>query len=182
MDPTISQKIGPWLERDERLLWSGRPGRGIVFKAGDVFLIPFCVVWCGFVIFWHVGVYRSNAPLFFLLFGALFVVVGLYFVIGRFIWDAFRRARTVYAVTNRRIVIVSDVWRRELRSLELEGLSQIQFREGRDGRGTITFGDKMAWWAEFSTMPGTRPSAPEFEAIDHARAVMDTIREAQRRL
>ena len=67
------------------MLWSGRPGQGIVFTGRDVFLVPFSLVWCGFAIFWETSVSRTQAPGFFLVWGAMFVTLGLYFVAGRFL-------------------------------------------------------------------------------------------------
>ena len=39
----------------ERVMWSGRPARGVMFTARDIFLVPFSVVWVGFAIFWTCG-------------------------------------------------------------------------------------------------------------------------------
>lgn len=182
MDPVIAQKVAEWLERDERPLWGGRPAGGVLLHAGDVFLIPFSILWFGFAVFWEVGVVNSNAPPFFALFGAPFIVIGLYFVFGRFAWDAFRRARTVYAVTSRRVIILSEVWRGNIQFVDLRNLEQIRIRAARHGRGTLVLGQEPPWWASFGAWPGGRESVPTLEAIDGAKDVLDTIRRAQRGL
>ena len=83
-------------------MWTGRPSAGLLFTSRDIFLVPFSLVWCGFAIFWESSAAwidgrdsvpvgqgpLSNTPTFFLLFGGAFVLVGLYFVFGRFIVDA----------------------------------------------------------------------------------------------
>lgn len=90
----------------ERVLWVGRPDPAVHFAPVDAFLIPFSIMWCGGVIFWEAGVNAANAPAFFRLWGIPFVVVGLYFVFGRFIFKARRKRRQVYALTDQRAIVV----------------------------------------------------------------------------
>src|SRR5438046_585524 len=58
------------LASGERLLWSGRPVEGIVFRPSDAFMIPFSLMWGGFALFWEYSVISTDkAPLFFMLWG-----------------------------------------------------------------------------------------------------------------
>jgi hypothetical protein len=127
-------------EAGERLLWSGGPQSGLMLRAGDIFLIPFSLLWGGFAIFWESMVIRQGASLEFPVFGSFFVVVGMYLIFRRFLTDAFQRRRIAYEVTDRRIVIVTRAWQRRIRSLILGNLGEIELAKGRGGRGTITFG------------------------------------------
>jgi hypothetical protein len=89
-------------------LWSGRPPQGFLLRASDALLIPFSVLWGGFAIFWEWGVThtgKGSPPAIFPIFGGVFVVVGIYMMIGRFFHDAWRRSRTVYALTEDRAII-----------------------------------------------------------------------------
>ena len=103
--PVIAQQ----LNSGERLVWSGRPRGGIRFREADIFVIPFSLVWCGFAIFWEIMASRPvaagrggpwNVAFAFPLFGVPFVLIGLYFVFGRFITDARKRAKTYYGITD----------------------------------------------------------------------------------
>ncbi|PSR12475.1 MAG: hypothetical protein DA408_18330 [Bacteroidetes bacterium] len=87
------------LSRGEHLIWTGKPKSGIVFKAADVFVIPFSIFWCGFSIFWVIMAAQSDVI--FALFGVPFVFLGLNFVFGRFILDAWQRKNTVYGFDRR---------------------------------------------------------------------------------
>lgn len=167
----------------ERILWSGRPKTGLTLRSSDVFLIPFSLLWGGFAIFWEFGAISSGAPFFFWIWGSFFVLVGLYFIVGRFFVDAQQRAKTYYALTNERIIIISGLFNRNIKSLNVKTLSDISLNKNRDGSGTITFGPTSPlgsmyagnWW------PGTgRYTSPCFELINDAKEVYDRIRSVQR--
>lgn len=65
--------------------------------------------------------------------------MGLYLIVGRFVVDDVRRARTLYAVSDRRVVVLSGLWTREVKSVWLRTLPEITVREGRR-LGTIELG------------------------------------------
>ncbi len=44
--PVIRQRLDP----HERVLWWGRPRRGLLLRKSDWFVIPFSVAWCGGVL------------------------------------------------------------------------------------------------------------------------------------
>ena len=180
-DPVLmfQDELGP----DERILWSGRPKSGIMFRSSDIFVIPFSLMWGGFAVFWEMGVITSGAPLFFWLWGIPFVIIGLYFIFGRFFVDAQQRAKTYYALTNERIIIISGLFNRNVKSLSLKTLSDINFNKKADGTGTITFGPihPVGWMYSGNWWPGTgRYTSPGFEMINNAKEVYDKIRAAQR--
>lgn len=175
----LSQHLDP----NEHLLWSGQPRSGIRLRPQDAFLIPFSLMWCGFAIFWEVSVVRSGAPFFFMIWGIPFVCVGLFFVFGRFIFDARGRANTYYGVTNERILIVSGLFSQQTKSLQLRTLADLSLTQRKDGSGTIAFGptNYMNGMFPAGAWPGAgRYSPPSFDLIDRAKQVYDTIRSAQR--
>jgi hypothetical protein len=98
---------GAWLAPGERLLWQGAPGDGIRFRREDRMMIPFSLVFAGFALFWWVAAYSMGAPWPMLAFGTVIVLIGAYLVIGRFVWDAYARALTRYALTDRRALIAT---------------------------------------------------------------------------
>jgi hypothetical protein len=174
------QVLAPLMGAGERLLWSGRPRQGIFLQGSDGFLIPFSLMWGGFAIFWEYSVWTSKAPFFFRLWGVPFVLVGLYFMIGRFFADARTRSKTWYGVTSERVIIVSGWLSRNVKSLQLRTLSDLSLSEGSDGMGTITFGPVAPRWSAFSRWSPSRDDVPSFQSIPAAREVFDRIRSAQR--
>jgi hypothetical protein len=173
------------LSSGERLIWSGQPRRGIRLRASDAFLIPFSSLWCGFAIFWEVMALTATAKgggpvaLVFPLFGVPFVLMGLYLVFGRFIVDARMRECTFYGITSERIIIVSGLFSRRTKSLNLRTLSDISLTERPDGSGTITFGPTHPFgqWLQAGPWPGAgQYSLPSFDMVDRAKEVYNVIR------
>jgi hypothetical protein len=175
----IHEQMAP----DEDLLWSGQPMGGVRFRSSDLLMVPFSLMWGGFAFFWEAAALTTDAPIFFKLWGVPFVLIGIYIIIGRFFWDAHRRARTFYGVTDRRIVIVTTGVGARVKSLQMRTLSDVTLSTSRDGSGTIAFGPSPAgsWWLTGSGWPGAQAQAPQFELIGQAKATYDLIGEAQRR-
>ena len=127
-------------------------------------------------------VWRSNGPQVMLVFGSLFVCVGLYLIFGRFFVDAWIRGKTYYGVTDDRAVIVRQALGNRVQSLNLKAIPEISFNVNSAGRGTITFGPSGFGQAFSRILPvasSRQPAAPAFELIDDARQVYDMIRKAQ---
>ncbi len=136
---------------------------------------------------WRSQAAHHNVPIFFVLWGVPFVLMGLYIMFGRFITDARMRAKTIYGITDRRVLILSGFFSTTVRGFDLRSLSDVALSEHRGGTGTITFGSAASWtpWATFVTpsWPGMSGYArPSFDLIQEPRRVYETIREAQRKL
>ncbi len=203
-----SQVIARELDAGESLLWSGQPRKGIVFRGADVFMIPFSIMWGGFAIFWETMVLSQarkagdRIPVFFVLWGIPFVLVGWYVMFGRFLVDARRREHTCYGVTDRRVIIVTGPFDRQMtpsvgtlitlgaglgrykvKSLDLRTMTDVSMTERSDGSGTITFGAQPqysylagAGWPEMANN-----FAPSFDLVENVKSVYEVIRGAQRK-
>jgi hypothetical protein len=160
----------------ERIVWTGRPRGGLVFVAQDIYLIPFSLVWVGFMFFWEAKALESNAGVFFALWGGMFVLFGLFMLVGRFAIDAWARSTTRYALTNRRILILRCPPFSKFTSLSLDRVADAQLTEHAGGRGTIRFGQESDWGR--GSMAAWIPSlsaTPKLIAIEDARDVFDRI-------
>jgi hypothetical protein len=106
-----------YLTKDETILWMGQPNPRWLLSSGDVFLIPFSLMWGGFALFWEAGALSGGAPGFFALWGVPFVLVGQYLIWGRFIHKYLRRKNTFYALTNRRALVLNKLFSRSLKRI-----------------------------------------------------------------
>ena len=180
----LNEAIKAQLSSGENVLWSGQPRQGVIVRGSDAFMIPFSLMWGGFAIFWEFSVLTSNAPAFFVLWGIPFVLVGLYLIVGRFFFEAKQRTHTFYAVTNERILIVSGVFTRKVKSLNFRTLSDLSLTEGKDNEGSISFGGGSPFssmFGGFSGWPGMEAHmGPRFELIAGAKSVFEIIRGIQR--
>jgi len=171
------------LLREEKVIWRGRPKQGFMLTSRDAVLIPVSLVWCGFIIFWESSVLRNpNAPIFMVLFGGLFLLIGLFLTVGRFFVDAWIRARVFYALTDRRILILRSRPSVNFKSVSLDRLPEATLDETSQGRGSIRFGPTMEIWKGRSMggMGSWTPSldpTPQFLAIDDVKKVFASVQE-----
>lgn len=127
------------LNTNEKLLWTGKPKTGIVFRSSDILFIPFSLLWGAFAIFWETSVI-SEGPFFAILWGIPFVVIAFYITIGRFFLDAYKRANTIYGISQDRIIIKSSMFSQNIKSLNIATLSDVTLDQKSDNSGTITLG------------------------------------------
>ncbi|MDO3624636.1 PH domain-containing protein [Mucilaginibacter sp. BT774] len=188
IDIDIQQELQYELIDDEKLVWTGRPGTGIIFRKIDIFLIPFSLIWFGMIIFVIFGVStspseNSNTPWPVFLFLIPFLSAGCYVTFGRFFIDKRRRANTVYGITNDRIIIRSGVFSQKVNSFNIKTLSNLSIDEKSDGTGNIVFSQNNFMFGMMSGMMvqgmGTK-FVPSFESIADVRSVYNIILKLQR--
>jgi hypothetical protein len=174
---------------EEQILWSGQPDASVIFTKADAIRIPFSLLWGGFACFWEYmalggvrGMNLHNSPdaiaTIFPLFGIPFVLMGLYFVFGRFFYKRYMKLRTYYVLTNKRVLAFTGKDARKLRAVRLDTLSNIEKNIDPSGFGTVIFGNKspMAFFddsgMEFFNRQYGEPTMAFF-GIREARQVYD---------
>jgi hypothetical protein len=176
---TITESISFDLGAGERLLWSGAPRQGVVWRPTDLVAIPFGLLWGGFAIFWEIMALRGG-PIFFALWDLPFVVIGLHLIVGRFFYDAWRRRHTYYGLTSQRAIIATRSPAQSLRSYDLGSLTNVVLQESGNGAGSILLGSGLApspWMRHTGLLSMHVDNA--FEMISDAKRVFDLLREAQ---
>lgn len=176
------------LDFGERLLWAGTPKQGMIFRGSDVFMVPFSLLWGGFAIFWEIMALQipsekaGAVSIVFPLFGIPFVLVGLYLIFGRFIYDSMKRAKTFYGLTDQRAIIVSGLLSKGVKSLNLKTLSDVSLSEKKNGYGSIVFGQENQMMSMFmgGGFPGMGTTTPKFELIENAKQVYNHLRQHQK--
>jgi hypothetical protein len=145
-DSTIQSELTP----GERIHWVGKPDPSIIFSASDVLAIPFSLMWGGFAIFWEYMAVTAtpkahNAPGAFIyifpLWGIPFVCIGLYMIFGRFFYKVWIKKRTTYAVTDQRILVIMEGFRRQVQAQFLNQVPAINKSIGSNGEGSLIFGN-----------------------------------------
>lgn len=169
------------LKPGERILWSGGPDVRAYTLRGAWFLVPFSILWGGFAIFWEVSALSARAPFPFALFGLPFVAIGLYMIFGRFLVAKREAERSVYVLTDRRVIQLVGAFKQTLTEIALRDLPPVSLTEQSGGLGTITFGALAypfrmpAGWPTMGQY--TRPFA--FESIADAAHVYSMIQDAR---
>jgi hypothetical protein len=186
-----------FLDPGEKLLWSGQPQQGVRLQAGDIFLIPFSLMWGGFAIFWEATVLgltginshpkhpvgsAGGIPIFMALWGIPFVVVGLYMIFGRFFYDSALRKKTWYGVTDRRLIIAKSLFNQTVNSFDFGTLTNLNLVERGDQSGDILFGTPglLPGFANSSWPRSNRNAVvPGFYLLPDARQVFSRIQAAR---
>lgn len=147
---------------DEELYWCGKPRQGIDLKFKDIFLIPFGIL----LIFLGVFLFSIIS-----LWSILLVCVG-FWLCFRFLIDAQIRAATVYAVTNKRVML--STYFPFDKSLSMTEVQSYSVQEKPDGSGVVRF---HSW----SLGPeDTYNKSFSFEITENISEVKELIKEARK--
>ena len=190
IDPTSALKVQPELASGENIVWAGRPVASVLFHKQDLYLIPFSLMWGGFAIFWEAGVTGfwgrsgNRAPAVFMLWGIPFVLIGQYLIWGRFVYAAWKKKRTYYAVTNRRVIVVQDGSSRRTSCAYLDTLPTLIKEAGPGATGTLRFGQpEPVWsrnrgWSAWDSMAlGSVPALVDVEDVNSLYRLVSELRE-----
>jgi Bacterial PH domain len=136
------------LQSGESLYWTGTadPGRAALSALpAAIFGIPFA----GFALFWMSTAFHATSAMHkssnnaftksftvFPLFGLPFLLVGLGIVLAP-LWAYLNGRRTVYAVTNQRVMVVTGGNSRSVKSYTPADILGVEHRERPDGSGDI---------------------------------------------
>ncbi len=176
-------ELGKHLDSDEKLIWTGLPRQGVMINSSDALMIPFSLIWGGFAFYWEYNALTMGAPLLFSFFGIPFVLIGLYMIIGRFIYDSVRRKNTIYGLTNNRIIIKSGVLNTSIKSIDIRTLANLSLKEKVDGSGTIVLGPEEQF-AEIYRKTGMHglgtKIAPALEMLSDVRKIYKLITDLQK--
>jgi hypothetical protein len=143
MDADPAEAVRPHLLSGEHVLWAGRPNPLRLLNAQDVFMVPFSLVWGGLVTYAWLPTLLSHPSSAFSPVGIFFFVIGQYLIWGRLVVKGWNRIRTVYAVTDQRVMSVTGS---SNQSMALRGLPPMTCSSRRDGTESIVFGSANRTW------------------------------------
>lgn len=153
-DFTLRSRVEADLEGGERLLWTGRPA-SIRVISGSLGSFAMGIVWTAFtvnfVVSWHSGQRDASGP------GGLFgfhcILQELFFLpflaigfgmLSSPLWMYLRARRTLYAVTDRRVLVIVCGRSRTVRSYCRGDIGNIERTERADGSGDLSFARNVA--------------------------------------
>ncbi len=168
----IPEDVRHELRADETPKWIGYPSpKRYAIEEGLVrclFGIPFT----GFAVVWTSLAMKSES-LFTSLWGFPFILVGLYMLANPLL-EYWRALRTVYVVTNQRVVILDGVLRHSQKAIAPSDLGHLDVERKRDGSGNIFFleereKDGEGGWPitkiSFKAIPNVREAEEHIEAL-----------------
>lgn len=172
------QMISSQLDPGEGLLWSGAPSASRLARSAlptMVFGIPFTA----FAVFWIYTAFtatsKSSQPgsawSLFPLFGVPFLLIGLGMLTAP-LWAFLSAGRTLYAVTNRRALIVSGAFSTTVKSFTHTEIHELQRVERAGGSGDLYFGSREV----VTRRGGTMRQRIGFLGIPDIRTVEQLIR------
>ncbi len=139
MDERLLQDV---LRDGENVIWSGQPDPNILFSKGDIFIVPFSLVWGGGALKAITSTLnKQNTEAFEVAFMAFFLFIGFYMVIGRFFYKYWRKKRTLYFITDKRVITVVFGGKKSIDAKNISDIPAINKSIRSDGSGTITFGN-----------------------------------------
>ncbi len=192
------------LSPGETILWQGRPDSQIAWS--DLFSRRTVrgAAMTAFAVFWMVQASRitgymtqvrfgpeGNEPFggltsYFPYFGLICLAGGLYAMGGRLVWDAMKRRRTWYTLTDRAAYIATDLLGRKLDRHELRPDQPLELEDGEPG--AVWFAERLVHHpGRWETVGGDRRYQEPFtarhrvgfERISDARTVWRLLSEAQ---
>jgi hypothetical protein len=133
---------------EEKALWIGQPNPSKLFTRADYFLVPMFIAGGAFAIWFVIKMFILN--IIFIVFVVLYFTMIIYICVGRFFVKEYVNKRTVYAVTNRRVIrltLGSSGQRKKGMSAELKSIAEDSLVLRCGGCGTIYF-DKVPLYSK----------------------------------
>ncbi len=173
-------ELAPYLHEGEELLWVGQPYTTAKCKPHPVTLL-FMLLWTGFALFWTVMATSLGGP--FGLFGIPFLVIGCGVLYGITVGGKKRAQSTVYAVTDRRAIILQGGRSTRMTEYVFSRLPSISLENVQGTTGTIRFLPSPVYtrygtrYGRGASMTVTEAESTAFLSIDDVQKVYNLISE-----
>ncbi len=174
----LRAEVAPYLHSDETLLWVGQPYATRKFRPNPLVVI-FMLFWFGFAVFWTVTAAAAGG--FFAVFGIPFLLIGGYMLYTLFVGQKKQLSTTVYAVTDRRaIILYTDRRGTGCTEFLFSRLSNITMDEVDGTTGTIRFLPEAPYNTPVYDSPRYRRSPSGDYELRTAFLAIDSVQEVYR--
>lgn len=128
----MDNSLDSYLLKDEKVFWIGKPEMKVIFDPKDRYHIPMTLLG-------NIIIVYSISHDFDLKWAIIWILIGFYLLMGRFIYKAFNKKATLYVVTNQRIIIINKLWGYFIEK-SIKSITHIEKEIRPNGIGTIRFG------------------------------------------
>lgn len=184
LPPDIEARVRAALHGNERLVWAGQPiaskwaRRGAAVCIVGLFFTAFSAFWMVLAI---LGVPRSRDNVsdtwawLFPAFGIPFVLIGIGLLTTPLRLAA-RSRKTIYAITDRRVMIVQQGKSDPILSVPFDQLKRVETRESADGTGDLIFTVTDANPPQFTARKPPLISKNAFVGVTEVKALEELLR------
>ncbi len=165
----IPAAVSRQMRSREKPLWIGKPiPLKFAIKEGWATFV-FGLPWTAAAVYWVFAAMGSGNMIFALI-GVPLVAIGLYFLTTPL--QEYKRARrTIYIVSNQRLIILNGLWRPTVESFAPSKIGSLEIDAAQDGSGSIIFHERREWRKN----GGWFFSKIGFKAIPRVREAEDQI-------
>ncbi|MDR1052710.1 MAG: hypothetical protein LBL39_00890 [Planctomycetaceae bacterium] len=133
----LQESINNELENDEIIEWIDQP-IPCYFSKNRIGIFIFSILWTSFALLWLFVVLVANGAFLLVLFGVLFVIIGVGMLFSATIGERKKLSKTVYVITNRRAIIFDECsFADGVVSYTADELWDIQPKQKKNGTGDI---------------------------------------------
>ncbi len=148
--------VKPYLKENETVLWADKPAKRFIYLPADLFSILIGGFWILFSMFWLSLTIKpalegaTGTEMLLPYLSIPFFVIGLWFVIVKNIATAYKRKYIIYAITNKRVLIV---YRNKgyLEQYLFTDIASAEVKEGKDQIGSVFFFSSKSSNKKYST-------------------------------
>ncbi|NPV92180.1 MAG: hypothetical protein HPY50_15540 [Firmicutes bacterium] len=191
------EEFKKYLEWEEKILWEGHPEANIFFTKWDIIYVPM-----GFFLILALLKTLTLEDILgiqIIILGPI-IVLYLFVIFGRFFFKYVNKKRTVYYVTNKRILVYNKSSERIIREIHIHSIKNITKDIHNNRMGTIEFGETPIMqmfggntgFDYFETLErfaeklgkifyGSGPMVPIFYDIKDAESVYRMVNELRRK-
>ena len=121
-------KLDRLLNSNEKILWNGKPQRK-AFVLPSLGGVPIGLGFLAFYFFFFWMPFSSEQP-YFIIFGLLFILIGLTIAIGPLLWQLLRFRNTEYMITNKRLITQSGAIGLDTRFVDFVKIQEVYVKIG----------------------------------------------------
>jgi len=171
------------LEPGEKIIWQGKPVFGPFILSGFGGIIPGFMFFL-FALFWTTGAWSAGAPIEFIFVGSLFMLIGLFILLGGPIVQWLRFKNTEYVITDQRIITQTGAFGLDTRYIDIVWIREVyvvvSIIDRLFGTGSVMVSTSSGFIGGAS--PNTNSLRPSLASLPDPYGIQKVIRDASRKV